>query len=260
MDDSTESPEKKRTPVWVWIVVAVLAAALWNAVTGGDDQPAPSEQQSTSATEKREDVSPDGADSGSEKDADAEPELEEFEWPLLEPIVLDGSGDDVVLLESPISLAAMDVSANASGRYFGIKPILTTGEAGGSLVNTTDPFDGTVLLLGTDQDAIAGFEISSSGPWTFLIKSIAEVPYLGPTETIEGAGDALVRLDETVGLTTITVTGNDEGRYFGVKPHGANYSFSVINTTDPYSGTVRLDPGTLLLEVTAIGSWSITLG
>lgn len=255
MSESSGAPAKK--PIsWVWPFLGVLALAGLGSVIAGDEESEQSESQSISA-----EVSPgqDNAVSTEQEETEPPEELEEFEWPPLEPIVLEGSGDDVVVLDSPVSLAAMDVNANDSGRYFGIKPILATGEAGISLVNTTDPFDGTVLLLGTDQDAIAGFEVSSNGPWSFVIKSIAEVPFLGQSETIEGSGDALVRLDETVGLTTITVTGNSEGRYFGVRPHGATYSFSVINTTDPYTGTVRLDPGTLLLEITAIGSWSISL-
>ena len=255
MSEPSDTP-KKKTSNWLWPFLGVLALAGVGSLIGGDEETEPSEPQSI----QTEEISDESSSSRTEQEeATLEPEPEEFEWPPFEQIFLEGSGDDVVVLDSPISLAAMDVSANASGRYFGIKPILVTGESGISLVNTTDPFDGTVLLLGTDQDAIVGFEVSSNGPWTFLIKSIAEVPYLGRTETIEGSGDALVRVDETVGLTTITVNGNEEGRYFGIRPHGARYSVSVINTTDPYSGTVRLDPGTLLLEITAIGSWSITL-
>lgn len=255
MSESSETPGKKRIS-WAWPFLGVLVLAGLGSVIGGDEESEPSELQSISAEESSDRSS---AVSPEQEVTEPQQEFDEFEWPPLAPIVLEGSGDDVVVLDSSISLAAMEVTANASGRYFGIKPILVTGEAGISLVNTTDPFDGTVLLLGTGQDAIAGFEVLSNGPWTFTIKSIAEVPYLGPAETIEGSGDAVVRLKETVGLSTISVTGNIDGRYFGVRPHGAKYSVSVINTTDPYSGTVLLDPGTLLLEITAVGGWSITL-
>ena len=256
MNEPTEAP-KKKIPVWVWIVGGVLVLGGIGSLTGGGDEADLSEPQGIEATETVEAAPADEAAVPDE--SQPEPEPAEFEWPTLEPVLLEGSGDDVVVLDSPISLAAMDVSANASSRYFGIKPILVSGDSGSSLVNTTDPFEGTVLLLGAGQDAIAGFEVSSNGPWSFTIKSIAEVSYLGPAETIEGSGDALIRLDETQGLTTISVIGNEEGRYFGVRQHGDS-SFSVINTTDPYTGTVRLDPGTLLLEVTAIGTWSITFG
>ena len=250
---SDSASDKKKVPTWVWIVAGVLVFGLILQSCGGDTPPADEDSGATSETEE---VVED--DSEPAEQSEAAPEPEAFEWPAMEPLLLEGSGDDVVILDTPVSLAAMDVDANASGRYFGIKPILLSGDSASSLVNTTDPFNGTVLLLGSGDDAIAGFEVTSNGAWSFTIKSISEVPYLAPGSTSEGSGDALVRLDETSGLTTITVVGNDEGRYFGVRPHGDS-SFSVINTTDPYNGTVKLDSGTLLLEVTAIGLWSITL-
>ena len=250
---SDSASDKKKVPTWVWIVAGVLVFGLILQSCGGDTPPAEDDSDATSETEAVVEEESEPAEQ-----SEAAPEPQAFEWPAMEPLLLEGSGDDVVILDTPVSLAAMDVDANASGRYFGIKPILLSGDSASSLVNTTDPFNGTVLLLGSGDDAIAGFEVTSNGAWSFTIKSISEVPYLAPGSTSEGSGDALVRLDETSGLTTITVVGNGEGRYFGVRPHGDS-SFSVINTTDPYNGTVKLDSGTLLLEVTAIGPWSITL-
>jgi hypothetical protein len=200
---------------------------------------------------------PDVAEETTEEEVSVAP-TEEFAWPEMEPLVLEGSGDDVVIFDQPIpAVAAMEVVANASSRYFGIRPILASGESGSTLVNTTDVFNGTVLLRGAGDDAISGFEVTSNGPWTFTIKSIEEVSKLAAGESLEGSGDALIRLDETQGLTTISVVANSESRYFGVRQHGDS-SFSVINTTDAYDGTVRLDSGTLLLEVTATGNWQIS--
>lgn len=253
-DDTNEtdgSTTKKKVPTWVWVVSGVLVFGLILQSCGGDTPEVEEESTSESETVVEAEVEV-------EEPEESAPEAEEFEWPAVDSFVLEGNGDDVVILEQPISLAAMDVDANAAGRYFGIRPILLSGESGSTLVNTTDPFDGTVLLLGSGQDAVAGFEVTSNGPWKFTIKSISEVPYLAPGETVEGAGDSLVRLDETSGLATVTVVGNDAGRYFGVRAHGDRTS-SVINTTDAYSGTVRLGSGTILLEITAIGSWSIIL-
>lgn len=58
-----------------------------------------------------------------------------------------------------------------------------------------------------------------------------------------------------------TITGNDAGRYFGVKGLDGDHD-SLVNTTDPYNGTTLLDGnvgGTTQLQVTATGPWSITL-
>jgi hypothetical protein len=179
-------------------------------------------------------------------------------WPTVTPLTLEGSGDDVVLLDDPLSLAAIEVFGNESGRYFSISPILSSGETAGSLVIATEPVNGTVLLDAVESNAVQGFEISASGPWTLVIKSIAEVPILGPGATLEGAGHALVRIYPTPGLITLSVTGNEGGRYFSVRSHG-DQPRSVILSADPYAGSVRLEPGTTLLEITAIGPWSITL-
>ena len=250
LTSESSAASKTKVPVWVWIVVGVLALGWLGAVSGAGDEPEVTQPEALELAATAEEPAL--------EEQPAKLEAERFEWPAMEPIVLEGSGDDVITLDKPILLAAMDVKANAASRYFGISPLYASGDSGSSLVNTTDPLEGTVLLMGGFEEAVAGFEIRANGAWSFTIKSIAEVPHLAPTETIEGNGDALVRLDETDGLTTISVVGNEDGRYFGVRPHGDS-SFSVINTTEPYNGTVRLDSGTLLLEITAIGSWSITL-
>ncbi len=162
------------------------------------------------------------------------------------------------MLDDPISLAAMDVFGNESGRYLTIRPVLSSGKTGDSLVLAVEPVNGTVLLEGSGSNAIQGFEISAIGPWTLVIKSIAEVPIVEPGTTLEGAGHALVRMNATQGLVTLSVTGNEAGRAFSVRSHG-DRSRSVILGVDPYDGTVRLEPGTTLLEITAIGPWSVTL-
>jgi hypothetical protein len=179
-------------------------------------------------------------------------------WPAVTPLTLEGSGDDVVMLDDPISLAAMDVWGNESGRYLTIRSILSSGETGDLLVLTTEPVNGTVLLDGSGSKTIQGFEISAIGPWALGLKSIAEVPIVEPGAALEGAGHALVRMNPTQGLVTLSVAGNEVGRAFSVRSHGDRPQ-SVILSADSYDGTVRLDTGTTLLEITAIGPWSITL-
>jgi len=224
----------------------------------------PSEESEAGATETATATpttteAPD-SDSDSDSDSESESAAVEFAWPRMTEIVLEGNGDDVVMLNQEIpTVAAMDVFANSSSRYFGVRPIYASGNSGSSLVNTTDVFEGTVLLKGPGSDEIIGFEVTAEGSWRFVIKSLSEIPKLLPGETFAGNGDGLVRVDETQGLTTIFVVGNSESRYFGVRPHGVSSMSSVINTTDVYDGRVRLDDGTLLLEVTAIGDWKIIL-
>ena len=261
MSDEVEKKNKKPIYKRTWFIVVavlVLVSAISNAFTS--DEQSPSDQISSGAQETAAPSETPTSDIAENVETvEPEPAAVEFSWPAMTEIVLKGNGDDVVLLDGAIPLvAAMDVVANSASRYFGVKPIFASGDSGSSLVNTTDVFEGTVLLMGSGTEEIVGFEVTANGAWRFSIKSISEVPKLLPGETFAGNGDGLVRLDETQGLTTIAVVGNSESRYFGVRPHGDS-SMSVINTTDAYDGRVRLDAGTLLLEVTAIGNWKITL-
>jgi hypothetical protein len=256
-DEQIKKPLYKRT--WFLVVAGLVLVAIISSASGGDNQ-APSEQtDSNSQMTASPSESPTGEASDNLETTEPEPAVSEFAWPTMTEILLEGNGDDVVLLDQAIpTVAAMDVFANSAGRYFGLKPVFSSGDSGISLVNTTDSFDGTVLLLGSGNEAIVGFEVTANGAWAFSIKSISKMPKLLPGEAFSGNGDALVQLDETQALTTIAVVGNSQGRYFGIKPHG-NSSISVINTTDAYDGRVRLDAGTVLLEVTATGDWRITL-
>lgn len=47
-------------------------------------------------------------------------------------------------------------------------------------------------------------------------------------------------------------------RYFSVITYGSGFDL-LVNTVDPYSGTVRIDPGSTVMTVHAVGGWSISL-
>lgn len=249
MSDPSQAQKPKPVPWWGWVIIVVGSLAVIPLISWGDDSEVVPETSESSKTQVDE----------PEPQPDPDPEPIEFEWPAVDSVELAGNGDDVVLLRTPLEVfAAMRVDANSSSRYFGVKPVYLDGESGSSLVNTTDPFLGTVLLEGNRSNALGGFEIRATGDWTLTLTSISEVPLLESGETFLGSGDELLRVKETEGLTTLDAVGNAEGRYFRLKPYGARSS-SLINTTDPYNGTVRVPAGTVLLEVTATGDWALTL-
>ena len=73
---------------------------------------------------------------------------------------------------------------------------------------------------------------------------------------IEGSGDDVIQVTGDPSLAT--VMGNSEGRHFAIT--GFNPSRSLmVNTTDPYEGKVRVENGTFLMEITAVGEWSIAI-
>lgn len=251
MSDTSQAQKPKPVPWWGWVIIVVGSLAVIPFISSGDDSEVRPET-SEGATTQVDEPEP-------QPDPEPEPEPIEFEWPAVDSVELAGNGDDVVLLEKPLEVfAAMRIDANSSSRYFGVKPVYLDGESGSSLVNTTDPFLGTVLLEGNRSNALGGFEVRATGDWTLTLTSISEVPLLESGETFLGSGGDLLRVKETGGLTTLDAVGNAEGRYFGLKPYGARSS-SLINTTDPYDGTVRVPSGTVLFEVTATGDWALTL-
>ena len=54
------------------------------------------------------------------------------------------------------------------------------------------------------------------------------------------------------------ITGNTESQHFAVISYGKT-SDLLVNTTDPYDGTVILSSDVILLEINAVGDWLIEI-
>jgi uncharacterized membrane protein YqaE (UPF0057 family) len=168
------------------------------------------------------------------------------------PIVLEGSGDDVIDVV-PAGPRLARITGNAAGAYFGMIPY-TGSERGSSLVNTTDPYEGIVPIDFLEGEATDSIEVQATGPWRIeLLPLSAARPIDG---ALSGTGDEVIRVVGSPDRAFIT--GNAEGAYFGVRPWGGSPSISMVNTTDPYEGRVRVPDDTLFLEIKAIGAWEIT--
>ena len=79
--------------------------------------------------------------------------------------------------------------------------------------------------------------------------------------SITGVGDAVIQFPENKNKTQIlTINGNSSDRYFGVRPYDCNGKrlSSIVNTSDPYNGTVRSPTGACYLQIEAEGEWSIS--
>lgn len=172
------------------------------------------------------------------------------------PTVFTGSGDDVVTITKPpgATVVTATITGNDAGRYFGVQGL--DGDMD-QLVNTTDPYNGTTLMDanigGTTQ-----LQVQASGPWSITLADLQFAPTFSGHG--EGAGDAVVISD--ISGRTAAVTGNAEGRYFGVMAYGSNGSGDqVVNTTDAnYSGRVPWPAGRVIVVVTAAGNWTIDVG
>ena len=76
---------------------------------------------------------------------------------------------------------------------------------------------------------------------------------------LRGFGEDAIHLTEvfTPGTPDLAhIKGNEQARHFSVKGYGSS-SDLLVNTTDPYEGTVILANDTIVLDITASGAWSI---
>ena len=98
-------------------------------------------------------------------------------------------------------------------------------------------------------------EISASGSWSIDLVSIYEMPSIKQGDTITGSGDSILLVDSYG--TSAHIVGNQGGAHFSVKSYGSSRDNLMVNTTDPYDGTVMLKGNPVLLEIDAEGEWSI---
>ena len=185
-----------------------------------------------------------------EEEVEPEPEPQ----PIPEAISYSGTGDDVIIIEKPEEgPVVLYVKANSEGRHFSITGYDDNDNRTNLFVNTTDPYEGITLDA---SGTTALLEISGQGAWEIESRSMRSLRVLDAPGTIEGSGDDLVQVAGNSSLAAIK--GNAEGRHFSVKGYNPSPSL-MVNTTDSYEGTVRVAKDTFLLEITAVGDWSVNM-
>lgn len=172
-----------------------------------------------------------------------------------------GTGDDVVEISKPDKglPALLVVSGNRASRFFAVVTRDGSGNRIGALVNTTDPYDGIVPIDLPPRTNTSLLEISASGRWNLQVWSIGAAQRVEVPGTFEGEGDNVLWIEGEPSRARIQ--GNAASRYFAVIAYdgSGNRLGAKVNTTDPYSGTVFMPDETLLLQVTAVGGWSVNL-
>lgn len=73
------------------------------------------------------------------------------------PGSIEGIGDDVVIIDGDPDIA--HITGNSDARHFAV---IAYGDSYGLLVNTTDPYDGRVVV---DKDAVV-LKVDAEGPWS----------------------------------------------------------------------------------------------
>jgi len=173
--------------------------------------------------------------------------------------VYEGTGDDYIRIEKPDDLGIMRIEGNSQGRHFSVLGYYDDGSRGNLFVNTTEAYEGIVPLDFRDNENTEFLEIKAVGSWMIEILPLgAARHWLDVPGTISGNGDDIVIVEPEAEPFRATISGNEKGRHFSVQGWG-NRRELLVNTTEKYQGTVRIDPSTIVLQITAVGNWTVEI-
>lgn len=254
-------PRKKSKWKTVLIVIGIiwlvgLIPQLISAIIGARDfKNSPAEMQSSAqavsdrlATEGESNTS-----TPTEPASEPEPAPAEETFIPPEPITYTGSGDDYFDISPFDSLYYFQITGNSGARHFSVTGYDASGNYTELFVNTTDYYTGSVL---DPEQNTRTLEVKAEGDWTITIVSLYTAPVIKAGETYNGIDDAVLLIP--LGSRSAVINGNSWARHFAVKTYGSGFDL-LVNTVDPYSGTVRVDSGATVMTVTAQGGWSILL-
>lgn len=261
-DAGPEIPEKRPRKKSKWKTVLIVIGVIWligvvpqiiNAIIGARDfKNSPSEiQASAQAVSERLASEDSTVSSAPVQEPEPAPVEETFIPP--DPITYTGSGDDYFDISPFDSLYYFHISGNSEDRHFSVTGYDAAGNYTELFVNTTDYYNGYVLDPEQDTRTL---EVDAECPWTIEIVSLYTAPLLPVGETYSGIDDAVLLLPSD--CRSAIINGNTLSRYFSVITYGSGYNL-LVNTVDPYSGTVRIDPGATVMTIHAVGGWSISL-
>lgn len=178
--------------------------------------------------------------------------------PPPEPISLSGSGDSVIDFEKWTGPAIAQISGNQAGNgNFAI--YAHTENDRDLIVNTIDPYSGIVPLDFASGQQTTRFEINAPGDWSITILPLSAARVLNVPGQIQGQGDDVIALDG--GQPDIAaISGNQTGAgNFAIYAYTPNDRDLIVNTIDPYSGSVPLDSNALVLVIHAVEDWTIDI-
>jgi hypothetical protein len=243
-----EETPKRKVPTWLWVVGGIVVLALLvNAFGGGSgDTSADAPQEAPAAVDEAG-----GPESAPEPAEEPEDETEPAPVPaaVFEPIVIEGSGDDII--DVPVITDSIIVATftHQGSSNFAVVSYGQSGDRISLLVNEIGNFQGTVPF--NFSEAPAELEITASGPWTVTLSDLLEQPiYDGSLFTGSGAQVLLVSTDSN----RLTATHNGRSN-FAILGWGDRRSL-LINEIGVYEGTVRLG-SPLALEIKADGEWTL---
>jgi len=175
--------------------------------------------------------------------------------PIPQPIYLTGSGDTIIDFENTFQIAIVKINGNSASSHFAVINYGKNGDKYDLLVNTTDPYEGILPLDFHEDEHTTRFEVKAKGSWEITILPLSSARVLSVPGSVSGSGDDVILLIGSAPDIAI-ISGNSESRHFAVISYGSSKDL-LVNTTDPYNGTVVLDKDTLILTINSESNWNI---
>lgn len=251
-----EPPRKRRTALWVGIGVVVLLVFVGIAAGGNADEDAATSSATQSVTDDRPQPTPTPTAEATTTTTTA-PTTTTPPTTLPQPILLQGSGNAVQVLERPLEPGQVLTITHNGGGNFAIWAESDQGERLDLLVNEIGSYVGTVLF--DAREAAALLNISAGGNWTVEIKTVREARLWDGAGELSGTGDEVIGI--AGGLSELKVVNITHGgtSNFAMWVYTDNGRRELlINEIGAYTGSGRLVQGSLAITVEADGPWSIT--
>lgn len=157
----------------------------------------------------------------------------------------------------PENSAAIATIAHRGSSNFAVKSIAADGSSNGLLVNEIGNYAGTVLFDTSISEHSVAFDVEADGSWTILIQHPSKARRWDGRSALTARGDSVLFISPAVsGFLSVTASHRGSSN-FAVRAYGDQRSL-LVNEIGRFSGRVLVPSGTLLLEVTADGDWSVT--
>jgi TM2 domain-containing membrane protein YozV len=175
-------------------------------------------------------------------------------------ITLKGNGKKVAKFAIPVDEAALAQAAYSGSGNFAVTSLAQDGSQNELLINTIGAYRGTVLFdSGAGQHSVA-FSVDAEGPWTIVVKPVTSARVWNGTSVLTGTGDDVVLISPaSSGLVTLDLKYKGAGN-FAITSYTIDSSSLLANEIGNFTGQVALPDGTVLLSITAEGTWSATPG
>ena len=172
-------------------------------------------------------------------------------------ITLAGAGNEVVDFQKWDGPAIVQVVYSGTGSFVVTKNSAPDGQSE-VFINKTGAYIGTLPIDFLATEYTSQFEITAVGPWKIQVIRLANARTETIPATITGSGDDVIVLTGgTPDLLTIDAslaTGT-----FAIHGFRAGIWDLLSKETSPYTGIVQAAAGTVALQISATGTWSVAM-